>query len=246
VQRDTLRRVSGLFISFEGGDGAGKSTQVQMLAEWLRRVHQREVISTREPGGTRLGRILREQLLHGQDLDARTEALLFAADRAHHVATVIRPALAAGAVVLTDRYLDSSVAYQAAGRELPADDVERLSLWGTNGLLPELTVLLDLPPEHLAHRLGDQIDRMERAGMEFHRRTRQAFLDRAGADPGRWLVVDATLSRAQIASQVRTAVEPLLDQPSAAAAAGPAGTGGGIAAPGQVGGAGNHRAGEER
>ncbi len=219
--------MSGLFISFEGGDGAGKSTQVQMLAEWLRRVHQREVITTREPGGTALGRVLRDQLLHGQDLDARTEALLFAADRAHHVATVIRPALAAGAVVLTDRYLDSSVAYQAAGRELPADDVERLSLWGTNGLLPELTVLLDLPTEHLAHRLGDWTDRMERAGIEFHRRTRQAFLDRAAADPARWLVLDAALSRAQIAEQVRTAVGPLLDEP--------AGSGAGGTAPGQVG-----------
>lgn len=202
--------MSGLFISFEGGDGAGKSTQVHLLAHWLRQQH-REVVTTREPGGTELGRTLRTELLHGQDIDARTEALLFAADRAHHVASLIRPALARGAVVLTDRYLDSSVAYQAAGRELAADDVERLSLWATNGLLPALTVLLDLPAEQLQERLGREGDRMERAGMEFHRRTRQAFLDRAAADPQRWLVLDATGDRHDLAAQVSTAVEPLLE-----------------------------------
>lgn len=208
--------MSGLFISFEGGDGAGKSTQVRLLADWLRERRRREVVTTREPGGTDLGRTLRTELLHGQDIDARTEALLFAADRAHHVASLIRPALARGAVVLTDRYLDSSVAYQAAGRELAADDVERLSLWGTNGLLPALTVLLDLPAEQLHVRLGRQADRMERAGMEFHRRTRQAFLDRAGADPVRWLVLDAAQDREHLAGQVRAAVEPLLTEPGSA------------------------------
>ncbi|MGC0141415.1 MULTISPECIES: dTMP kinase [unclassified Pseudactinotalea] len=211
-----MSTVSGLFISFEGGDGAGKSTQVRLLAQWLREEFGREVVTTREPGGTELGRTLRNELLHGQDIDARTEALLFAADRAHHALTLIRPALARGAVVLTDRYLDSSVAYQAAGRELAAEDVERLSRWGTNGLMPALTVLLDLPTEQLVQRLGEQAaDRMERAGMEFHRRTRQAFLDRAAAEPQRWLVLDAAGSREEIAQQVRAAVEPLLSDDAA-------------------------------
>lgn len=209
----TLNGVSGLFISFEGGDGAGKTSQLDLLAEWLRDAHGREVVCTREPGGTPVGRTLRELLLHGEDLDARTEALLFAGDRAHHVAAVIRPALARGAVVLTDRYLDSSVAYQAGGRELPAEDVERLSMWATNALLPALTVLLDLPTERLADRLAGRADRLESAGMEFHRRTRAAFLERAEADLGRWLVVDADRPREDVAADVRTRVEELLEAP---------------------------------
>lgn len=235
--------MSGLFISFEGGDGAGKSTQVRRLAEWLRQEVGREVVTTREPGGTELGRLLRNELLHGGELDARTEALLFAADRAHHVATLIRPALARGAVVLTDRYLDSSVAYQAAGRELPAEDVERLSLWGTNQLLPALTVLLDLPAEDLVERLGSTIDRMEGAGHEFHRRTRQAFLDRAAADPARWLVLDGAQPRDQLAAQVRAAVEPLLAGPGHAV--GP-GHGFGPAGAGRVAGAADEHEGSDR
>ena len=206
----TLIGVSGLFISFEGGDGAGKTTQLDLLATWLREVRAREVVCTREPGGTEVGRGLRDLLLHGAEMDARTEALLFAADRAHHVATVIRPALARGAVVLSDRYLDSSVAYQAGGRELPAEDVERLSRWATNGLLPALTVLLDLPAEHLPARLGADNDRMERAGMEFHRRTRRAFLERAAQEPGRWLVLAADRPREEISGAVRDRVTELL------------------------------------
>lgn len=202
--------MTGVFVSFEGGDGGGKSTQLRLLAQWVASVTDREVVCTREPGGTELGRTLRELLLHGADVGPRTEALLFAADRAHHVASLIRPALERGAVVLTDRYLDSSVAYQAGGRALVAEDVERLSLWATDGLLPQVTVLLDLDPAHLAARLTGAPDRLERAGSEFHVRTREAFLARAAAEPERWLVLDAARGIDEIAADVRARVAPLL------------------------------------
>jgi len=198
VPPDSLARVTatpqppGVFISFEGGDGAGKSTQVRLLAQWFVE-HGREVVVTFEPGDTVLGATLREAVQHGEDLDPRTEALLYAADRAHHVATVVRPALERGAVVITDRYLDSSVAYQGAARALGAAEVEQLSLWATEGLLPQLTVLLDLDPVAGAARLTGSPDRIERAGDEFHRAVREAFLTRAEADTsGRWLVLDAS------------------------------------------------------
>ncbi|WP_277207937.1 dTMP kinase [Isoptericola croceus] len=196
----------GYFVSFEGGDGAGKSTHVRLLGSWLGEVTGHEVVLTREPGGTDLGAQLRQAVLHGDDLDPRTEALLYATDRAHHVATVVRPALARGAVVVTDRYLDSSVAYQAGGRELGEREVEDLSLWATGGLLPDVTVLLDLDPGEAAGRLTGAPDRLERAGAEFHRRTREAFLRRAAADPGRWLVVDASASREDVQAQIRVDV----------------------------------------
>lgn len=198
----TVWRVAGLFISFEGGDGAGKSTQLARLAAWFRE-QGREVVTTREPGGTDLGRALRDLVLHGEDLDERTEALLYAADRAHHVTRVIRPALARGAVVLTDRYLDSSVAYQGGGRGLTAERVEDLNLWAVGGLLPDLTVLLDLDPDHLPDRLTGEPDRLERAGSEFHRRTRAAFLERAAAHPDRFVVIDAAAPVEEIADEVR-------------------------------------------
>lgn len=191
----------GVFVSFEGGDGVGKSTQVVLLARHLT-ARGHEVVVTREPGGTALGLELRQAVLHGDDLDARTEALLYATDRAHHVATVVRPALARGAAVVTDRYLDSSVAYQGTGRDLGADEVERLNLWAVDGLLPDLTVLLDLDPVVGLARLTGDPDRLESAGDEFHRRTRQAFLDRAAADPGRWVVIDAAQPPEIVAAQV--------------------------------------------
>jgi len=207
----------GLFVSFEGGDGAGKSTQARLLGEWLTGLG-REVVLTREPGGTELGHLLRDAVLHGDHVDARTEALLYATDRAHHVASLVRPALERGAVVVTDRYLDSSVAYQGSGRDLGADEVERLSLWATNGLLPALTVLLDLDPVTGKARLTGDPDRLERAGDEFHQRTRQAFLDRAAADPGRWLVLDATQPLDELAARVRARVAELLGLDSPAGA----------------------------
>ncbi len=202
----------GLFLSFEGGDGSGKSTQSRLLGAWLTGLG-RTVVLTREPGGTELGQVLRREVLHGGHVDPRTEALLYAADRAHHVASVVRPALEAGSVVVTDRYLDSSVAYQGTGRDLGADEVERLSLWATGGLLPVLTVLLDLDPAAGLARLRgrpDQPDRLESAGDEFHRRTRDAFLARAAADPGRWLVLDAARPPAAVAADVRARVAALL------------------------------------
>jgi len=210
VAAATVWRVAGLFISFEGGDGAGKSTQLALLAAWLRE-QGREVVTTREPGGTDLGRSVRELLLHGDDVDERTEALLYAADRAHHVTTLVRPALARGAVVLTDRYLDSSVAYQGGGRGLTAERVEELNLWAVDGLLPRLTVLLDLDPAQLPARLTGAPDRLERAGAEFHHRTRQAFLERAAAHPERFVVLDAARPVEEIAAEVRERVAALDD-----------------------------------
>ncbi|WP_402462594.1 dTMP kinase [Isoptericola aurantiacus] len=201
----------GFFVSFEGGDGAGKTTQARLLADWLGAVTGREVVVTREPGGTDLGREIRRLVLHGDHVAPRAEALLYAADRAHHVATLVRPALERGAVVVTDRYLDSSVAYQAGGRELAEDDVERLSRWGTDGLLPDVTVLLDLPPDVAASRRGGEPDRLERAGDDFHRRVRDAFLRRAAADPGRWLVVDGSGDVDDVQAQIRVDLASRLD-----------------------------------
>lgn len=200
---------SGYFISFEGGDGVGKSTQARLLGDWLAELTGREVVRTREPGGTDLGKELRSAVLHGAEMGPRAEALLYAADRAHHVESLIRPALERGAIVVTDRYLDSSVAYQAGGRTLSDTEIERLSLWATDSLLPDVTILLDLDPDAAATRRagsGREPDRLERAGEEFHRRTREAYLRRAGADPERWVVVDATHSIADIQAQIRVDV----------------------------------------
>lgn len=199
----------GVFVSFEGGDGVGKTTQIRALADWLTGLGH-TVVTTREPGGTDLGLELRSAVLHGGAIDPRTEALLYAADRAHHVATVIRPALDARAVVITDRYLDSSVAYQGSRPDLDATEVEHLSHWAAGGLLPDLTVLLDLDPAVGLTRLSGPADRIESAGLQFHRRARRAFLDRAGADPNRFLVVDATHDVDTISARVRHAVAQLL------------------------------------
>ncbi|WP_324650394.1 dTMP kinase [Georgenia sp. H159] len=180
-----------LFIALEGGDGAGKTTQARMLRDWLV-ARGREVVVTREPGGTELGRTLRREVLHGEDLDPRTEALLYAADRAHHVATLVRPALARGAVVVTDRYIDSSIAYQGAGRRLGRDEVRDLSRWATDGLLPTLTVVLDVDAATAAARRSGAPDRLEREPSHFHEEVRSTFLALASAEPGRYAVVDAS------------------------------------------------------
>jgi len=215
VAADTLALVNpwprpGFFLTFEGGEGVGKSTHARLLGAWVRSALGREVVLTREPGGTALGIELRNAVLHGEELDPRTEALLYATDRAHHVHSLVRPALARGAVVISDRYLDSSVAYQGNGRDLGADEVERLSLWASEGLLPQLTVLLDLDPLIGLTRLTGDPDRLERAGDDFHARTRQAFLDRAAADPGRWLVVDADSPVNTIQREIRQRVAAAL------------------------------------
>jgi dTMP kinase len=204
---------NGLFISFEGIDGVGKSTQLDLLVQFLAEQGQ-TVCRTLEPGGTDLGREIRELLLHRKgEVAPRAEALLFAADRAHHVATVIRPALARGEVVVTDRYLDSSVAYQGSGRELGFDQVRDLSLFAVDGLLPQLTVLLDLDANKAAARrsnTGAEPDRLERAKNGFFEAVRESYLKMAAAEPSRWLVLDAELSVDSMQQQIRERVQGLL------------------------------------
>lgn len=193
----------GVFITFEGGDGSGKSTQIQSVREWFAS-RGREVIVTREPGGTELGTEIRRLVQNGpEDVDARTEALLYAADRAYHVATVIGPALERGAVVLGDRYIDSSLAYQGAARSLGVDEIASLSAWATQGLYPSLTFLLDLPPEVGARRRTDAPDRMERESMDFHERVRHEYLRLADAEPDRIVVIDAVGTVDEVFSEIR-------------------------------------------
>ena len=199
----------GLFISFEGIDGVGKTTQVEALKKHLQSLG-REVVVTREPGGTLLGKSLREILLHGSFVATRTEALLFAADRAQHVAEVIRPAIERGAVVITDRYIDSSLAYQAGGREFTIEDIQNLSEWATDSLWPNRTYLLDMQPEEAFKRLHRQQDRMESAGIDFARRTREAFLDLAQENEERYRVLDATCSVKSLADLISKDVNNLI------------------------------------
>ena len=193
----------GVFITFEGGDGSGKSTQIQSVRDWFES-RGREVVVTREPGGTELGGEIRRLVQNGpEDVDARTEALLYAADRAYHVATVIAPALERGAVVLGDRYIDSSLAYQGAARSLGVDEIASLSAWATRGLYPSLTFLLDLPPEVGARRRTDAPDRMERESMDFHERVRHEYLRLADAEPERIVVIDAVGTVDEVFSEIR-------------------------------------------
>ncbi|MFQ6172231.1 dTMP kinase [Oryzobacter sp. R7] len=188
-----VTRRDGLFIAFEGGDGAGKSTQVRLLAQALRD-RGREVLVTRQPGGTDLGAAIRDLVLHGEHVSPRAEALLFAADKAHHVDLVIRPALEAGDVVLTDRYTDSSVAYQGAGRDLGAAEVHDLQMWAVGGLVPDLTVVVDVTAEEGRRRRGDVHDRLESEADAYHDAVRQHFLAMAAGNPERYLVLDGTES----------------------------------------------------
>ncbi|OKK02765.1 hypothetical protein AMK26_24620 [Streptomyces sp. CB03234] len=200
---------TGFFIALEGGDGAGKSTQVEALAEWIR-AKGHEVVVTREPGATPIGKRLRSILLDvsSAGLSNRAEALLYAADRAEHVDSLVRPALERGAIVISDRYIDSSVAYQGAGRDLSPTEIARISRWATGGLVPHLTVLLDVSPETARERFTEAPDRLESEPAEFHRRVRNGFLALAAADPGRYLVVDA----GQEPETVTTVVRHRLDQ----------------------------------
>jgi dTMP kinase len=202
-----------LFISFEGIDGVGKSTQADALEEFVR-AQGFDVVRSLEPGGTELGQEIRHLLLHRKgDVAPRAEALLYAADRAHHVATKIRPALESGKVVIQDRYLDSSVAYQGAGRELKTDEIRELSLCATNGLLPKLTVLLDLDPEAARKRrdqTGNEPDRLEREKVEFFAAVRACYLELAANEPERFLVIDAASPREVIQEAIRSRVFELL------------------------------------
>lgn len=203
----------GVWITFEGGDGVGKTTQARLLEGWLA-AEGRTVVRTREPGGSDVGQLIRDIVLHHRgDIAPRAEALLYAADRAHHVRAVVRPALDRGEVVIQDRYLDSSVAYQGAGRVLDADEVRGLSLWAAEGALPDVTVLLDLDPAAARARLDADdkpFDRLEAEKEDFHRRVREAFLALAAAEPERFLVVDAALSPETLAEVIRARVAPLL------------------------------------
>jgi dTMP kinase len=192
---------TGLFVAFEGGDGAGKSTQVRMLAGTLRAAGL-DVLETRQPGGTELGATLRELVLHGDHVSPRAEALLYATDKAHHVDTVVRPALEAGRVVITDRYVDSAIAYQGAGRDLGADEVAGIQRWAVGGLVPDLTVVLDIPARTGRTRRGDVHDRLEAESDLFHESVRQHFLALAAAEPERYLVVDASLAPEEIHARV--------------------------------------------
>jgi len=203
---------TGVFVCFEGGEGSGKSTQSRLLADALR-AEGYAVRLTFEPGDTVVGKEVRRIVLSPEtgDLDDRTEALLYAADKAEHVETVVLPALARGEVVITDRYVDSALAYQGAGRSLDPDELEHVARWATGDLRPHLTVVLDLAPEAGLGRFSER-DRIEGESLAFHQRVRQAFLDLAAADAEHYLVLDARAEVDEIATAVRARVAPLLDQ----------------------------------
>jgi dTMP kinase len=204
----------GLFVAFEGGEGSGKTTQARLLAIWLREQGY-EVVTTHEPGATKIGMRLRALLLDRAHtgLSSRAEALMYAADRAEHVQSVIEPALARDAIVITDRYVDSSLAYQGAGRGLLNTEIERLNRWATGGRMPDLTVLLDMPPEAGLSRRTVSADRLEAEPLEFHRRVRAGFLTLARAESHRYLLVDATQSQEDIARVIRDRVQEILPDP---------------------------------
>ncbi|WP_214411584.1 dTMP kinase [Sphaerisporangium fuscum] len=204
----------GVFIAFEGGEGSGKTTQSRLTAIWLRD-QGFDVVQTREPGSTKVGMRLRAILLDAahQGLSARSETLLYAADRAEHVEKVIRPALERGAMVICDRYVDSSLAYQGAGRELDQQDVARVNTWATGGLVPDLTVLIDTPPSVGLARLASPADRIEREPLEFHERVRREFRALAAAAPDRYLVVDGQQTQEQISLIIQDRLRELLPDP---------------------------------
>ncbi|SEJ64479.1 dTMP kinase [Demequina mangrovi] len=202
---------AGFWVVFEGADGVGKTTQVDLLAAHLRSAAggARDVLTTREPGGTPLGIELRQAIMHGDHVVPRAEALLYAADRAHHIGTKVRPALEAGTVVLQDRYLDSSVVYQGGARGL-GDEVERISLWATEGMLPDLTIVLDMAPDPA--RMSRDLDRVERETIAKSEEMRQGFLARAALDPGRYAVIDAARPVESVHASVVEAVAAAMDR----------------------------------
>jgi dTMP kinase len=205
--------VTGLFITFEGGDGSGKTTQAELLSQWLADAGH-TVVRSREPGGTELGLELREIVLHRRGhIAPRAEALIYAADRAHNIATKVRPAVERGDIVIQDRYLDSSVAYQGAGRVLDPIEVRDISLWAAEGFMPDLTILLDLDESIGRERLDEarsKYDRLEAEESDFHSRVRAAFLRLADEEPRRFLVLPATDSIERIAEAIRFRVGSLL------------------------------------
>jgi dTMP kinase len=201
---------TGCFVALEGGEGAGKSTQAGRLAEWLQQQGY-DVVLTHEPGDTEVGRKLREIVLDPAtgNISHRTEALLYAADKAEHVDRVVAPALVRGAVVITDRYVDSTLAYQGAGRDLVDREVEKVARWATSDLRPHLTVVLDLPPQQGLTRFEER-DRIEAESVAFHERVREMFLRLASASPEHYVVIDARLPVDEIARHIQARVRPLL------------------------------------
>jgi dTMP kinase len=205
----TQPNVEGLFISFEGGEGSGKSTQAKLLKEWFEN-EGKSVILSREPGGTELGKGLRKILLDNAtgEISPRSEALLYAADRAHHVYSLIRPALERGDVVITDRYFDSSIAYQGAGRILSPNEVARINRWATESLFPTLTIILDQPADIGLSRIKSA-DRLESESIDFHNRVRQEYLQLANVDPERYLVIDARKPIIEIHKEITARISQL-------------------------------------
>ncbi|AZK58601.1 dTMP kinase [Candidatus Desulforudis audaxviator] len=211
-------RVSGVFIVFEGIDGAGKTTQLAYLHEALLSMRNHRVLVTREPGGTRIGEAVRRVLLDtgNSEMTGETEALLYAAARSQFTAEVVRPALARGEIVLSDRFLDSSLAYQGFGRGLELHRLRQVNFLATGGLRPDLTVLLDLPVAAAVARMDpDRRDRLEREGVDFFERVRRGYLELASADPGHYLIVNAEREAGVCASAIWARVRALLqDRPT--------------------------------
>lgn len=214
TQPKEAERLPGTFVALEGGEGAGKSTQVGQLTVWLRE-EGFEVVTTREPGATKLGMRLRALLLDKDDMtiSERAEALLYTADRANHIDEVVLPALRRGAIVVSDRYVDSTIAYQGAGRDLDNSGLEMINAWATEELVPHVTVLLDLPVEDGLARVGGSTDRIESESQEFHTRVRKGFRDLAERAPERYLILDARMSPEEVTREIQRRVRPLLPDP---------------------------------
>ena len=206
-----MSSAGGVFVVFEGGDGVGKTTQVDRLCAWLANAGH-DVLKTFEPGDTTVGAMIRRIVLDPAtgEMSPRAEALLYAADKAQHIFAVVKPALQRGAVVVCDRYVDSMLAYQGAGRALEPAEIEQIARWATEDLRPDLTVVLDAELSDGVHAKADK-DRLESAGDVFHERTRQSFLELARRDPDRYLVLDARASREEIAAQVAERITQLLE-----------------------------------
>ncbi|HWG00776.1 MAG TPA: dTMP kinase, partial [Trebonia sp.] len=215
----------GLFLAFEGGEGTGKTTQARLVAIWLREQGY-DVVATHEPGATKMGMRLRALLLDTihTGMSPHAEALMYAADRAEHVSSVIEPALERGAVVISDRYVDSSLAYQGTGRGLRSADIARLNSWATGGRTPDMTVLLDMPPESGLGRRARSADRLEAEPAEFHRRVRAGFLALARAEPSRYIVVDAARPADEVTQEIKDRLREVLPDPVPPTAEAPTGS----------------------
>jgi len=219
-QASATPRRPGAFIVFEGGEGTGKTTQIHALKDWLEKSEGREVVVSFEPGGTPLGKKIREMLLDPAlpPMDDRCEALLFAATRAEHVAHVLRPAVESGKIVLCDRYWDASRAYQGAGRALGFEAIDRINLWGTRSFFPDRVFLFDLDPtQGLARasaRQAGKLDRLESESLKFHRKVRESYLFLAQSDPKRYRILDASQSVEALFDTLKKEIRECLKSPS--------------------------------